>query len=158
MLLCMNIAAIVGEIDAEIDKLRRIREIVQSIRVSAPPKRSKRGRRASQQSGTDVSRPQAELLTDISKVPMPQLIVLPARRKREYRPRIRPVPDMPKALAQAPSSRPIFVPRSAVPNGKPVVAIPRLNEGALEAVVRQNLMNGLRTDRTDALDAGAGVL
>lgn len=138
----MNIAAIVSEIDAEIDKLRRIRDIVQSIRVLAPPKGSKRKRRRSQPSRTDVSKLQAELLSDIDEVKMtqPQLIVLPARRKREYRLKSRPTREMPRALARAPSTQPVFVPRSAVPNAKSIVIATRHSDDALEAAVRKSLM------------------
>jgi hypothetical protein len=129
----MNIAVIVSEIDAEIEKLHRIRGIIQGLSAPVHRLRPKRKRMSRQPMEVGLSEPQIKAL--------PQIVVLPPKEKREYRPRTKPAPEIPKALARAPSTLPVFVPRTAVPNAKPVLMTTRLSEGALEAVVRRNLMD-----------------
>lgn len=130
----MNIAAIVSEIDAEIEKLHRIRDIIYGLSVPVHRSRPKHNRISTEPREVALSGLQMEVL--------PKIEVVPPKEKREYRPRTRTVAEMPKALARAPSTQPVFVPRSDIPNAKPVITMPRLNEDALEAIVRQNLMGG----------------
>ena len=131
----MNIAAIVTEIDAEIEKLHRIRAILQGLSAPLHPLRPARKHRSSEPAEVRLPSPQIEVL--------PKIEVLPPKTKREYRPRTRPAPELPKALAPAPSTQPVFVPRAAVPNTKALFMMPRLSGGALEAVVRKNLTRGV---------------
>lgn len=138
----MNIAAIVAEIDSEIEKLRTIRHIIQGLSAPAHSVRRKPKRSTSSQlPEINHVEPQIEVL--VQNEVLPQIKVVPPRQKREYRPRTRPSPQIPKALARAPLTGPVFVPRSAVPNTKLILTTPRLSHDALEAVVRQNLMGGV---------------
>jgi hypothetical protein len=125
----MDLASILLQIDAEISKLQRIREIVQTLagsRVSVRrPRRSK--------AIAPVSPPSASA---------PELVILPPKQKREYRPRLKPAPTAPRALGPAPSQKPVFVPRASV--ATPVEqnhAQPEIR--SLEALVRHNLLGGV---------------
>jgi hypothetical protein len=132
----MNIATIVSEIDAEIEKLRTVRDIIQGLSLPVHRLPAKRKKRMSRKpAGAGLSMPPIKVL--------PRIVVVPPKQKREYRPRTRLAPEISNALARAPSTRPVFVPRAAVPNAKPVIATPRLSEAALEAAVRQNLLGGV---------------
>jgi len=131
----MDIGIIVAEIDAEIEKLRRIRHIIQGL--SVPVRRLRREHK-------QVSVQPAQIGSSNSPVEIvPKIEILPPKKIREYRPRVRRALEMPKALAAAPSSRPVFVPRSAVPISKAAIAVPTLTATALELAVRQKLMGGI---------------
>lgn len=136
----MNIAAILSEIDAEIETLRDIRSIIQELSAPVRPLRRKRKRTSSQPQEIGHVELRVEVLPRIEL--LPQIKVMPPKQRREYRPRTKPVLEMPRALARAPSTQPVFV-RRTVLETKPVFTAPGLNETALEAVVRQNLMGGI---------------
>lgn len=124
----MDIPAIVRELDAEIDRLKRIRQIVQGLLGGAPLPAVKQLRKPK----AVVKRPSAAT---------PQLIVLPPKQKREYRPRLKPIVVAPRALAPAPSDKPVFV-----PSASPVVLIPNVKDidvEVLETNVRKNLLGRL---------------
>jgi hypothetical protein len=73
----------------------------------------------------------------------PRLVIVPARKKREYRARTRPAAKTPGALASAPSARPVFVPRAvaAPPASAPKPAT--LTAEQMEAAVRHKLLGGV---------------
>ena len=125
----MDLASILLQIDAEISKLQRIREIVQTLagsRVSV--RRPRRSKAIAPVSPTSAS--------------APELVILPPKQKREYRPRLKPAPTAPRALGPAPSQKPVFVPRASV--ATPVEqnhAQPEIR--SLEALVRHNLLGGV---------------
>lgn len=124
----MNIELIVGEIDAEIEKLKRIRTIL--------------GKLLAPKSRTIAKRRPAPLrqLPQVSVRPEPRLVVLPPKERREYTRRVQPVLVEPKALAAPASSRPVFVPKTAIRNAEPAkVTDPGIN---LEAVMRRKLLGG----------------
>jgi len=128
----MDIAAILREIDAEIEKLRLIRTIVEELLPSAPQTRIRKKRRAPVQ---------RILVTPEPIVQQPTLMILPPKVKREYRPRYRPVEQEARALASVIPNGPVFVPKSGV-------TVPRelINEktgsdpGALEVAMRKNFL------------------
>ena len=125
----MDIAAILHEIDAEIEKLERAREVI--ARLYRPVRhREKKPKRAQTITATT---PRAE----------PALIVLPPSAKREYRTRAKLTPQTARALAAPVSLDPVFVPRAILldlPDPDP-----RVNEfdpQAIEAAMKQNLLSG----------------
>jgi hypothetical protein len=123
----VNIELIVGEIDAEIEKLQRIRAILEDLlrpksRTIAKPRRA-RVRRL----------PQIELQ------PETRLVVLPPRQRRESTRRVKQVVISPKALAAPMSNRPVFVSKAAVRESQPAKAA---HHGSLEAVMRRKLLGG----------------
>lgn len=133
----MDFAPIVRQIDAEIARLKRIREIVEGLRGPALP-----AVRA------HIAEP---VPAEVVPAPVPQLIVLPPRQKREYHRRVRPAVQEPKALSSAPFGGPVFVPKViAVPKPAPKPAFEKNAPAAisaveaLEAAVRRNLLNGAR--------------
>ena len=125
----MDLASILHQIDAEIAKLQRIREIVQGLagsgpRLSPPKPRSK-----------PLAAPRAQMNS------APELVILPPKQKRDYRPRFKPTPFVARALGPAPSARPVFVPRTNVPSqAEQDRGLAEVR--SLEAVVRQNLLGG----------------
>jgi hypothetical protein len=137
----MNIAAILSEIDAEIEALRNIRSIIQGLSAPVHPLRRKRKRTSSQPQESDQVELRVERLPRVEM--LPQIKVVPPKQRREYRPRTKPVLEMPRALARGPSTQPVFVRRTAVSETEPVFTAQGLSETALEAVVRQNLMGGI---------------
>lgn len=125
----MDLASILFQIDAEIGKLHRIREIVQELagsRVHVPKPRRLR---------------LAVAVPPVS-VPAPKLVIIAPKQKREYRPRLRSAPITPRALGPAPSEKPVFVPRANVATR---VAQDRTlaRVDSLETLVRQNLLGGV---------------
>lgn len=135
----MDFAPIVRQIDAEIARLERIREIVASLRGPALP---------ALRVHTPTPAP-VELAPPPPPAPVPQLIVLPPRQKREYHRRAPRVVQEPKALSSAPAGGPVFVPKAvvAMPKAAPAQtaedSIPAaLAADALEAAVRRNLLHG----------------
>ena len=124
----MNIELIVGEIDAEIEKLKRIRAILEQLLTPKPQKIAK-PRRARLQ-----SLPQVELH------PEPRLVVLPPKQRREYTRRVKQAAVEPKALAAPMSNRPVFVPKAVVRESQPAQAV---HDGSgLEALMRRKLLGG----------------
>jgi hypothetical protein len=126
----MDFASILQEIDIEIEKLKRIRAIFLGLAGPARQKKQPKPSRLKQQPTVAAS-------------PRPPLVILPPRVKREYRPRLRPTVEMPRALGPAPSNRPVFVPRTIVPaapaRSSEVVA---QDAEVLASVMRRNLLGG----------------
>jgi hypothetical protein len=124
----VNIELIVGEIDAEIEKLQRIRAILEKL--LAPESRT-------------IAKPRPARRKQVPQIavrPEPRLIVLPPIERREYTRRVPPVLIEPKALAAPASSRPVFVPKAAIREAPPAkVADHGIN---LEAVMRRKLLGG----------------
>jgi hypothetical protein len=122
----VNIELIVGELDAQIEKLQQIRAILEELlrpksRGIVKPRRA-RVRRV----------PQIELK------PEPRLVVLPPKQRREYTRRVKQATIEPKALAAPMSDRPVFVPKAAVQESQPAKAA---HDGSgLEAVMRRKLL------------------
>jgi hypothetical protein len=100
----VNIAAIVQQIDLEIERLGRIRAIIAEL---SHPRRAKTSKKRGQ---TELERPTSKLDPD----PGPKLIVLPPKVKREYRPRLKALPRELGALAASVPEKPVFVPRVRV--------------------------------------------
>ena len=125
----MNIELIVGEIEAEIEKLKRIRAILEQLLTPKLQNRVK-PRRASVRPS-----PQVELQ------PEPRLVILPPKRPREYIRRVKQAGVEPKALAAPMSNRPVFVPKAAVGESQPAKAA---HDGSgLEALMRRKLLGGV---------------
>lgn len=125
----MDMAAILQEIDAEIEKLERVREIIAGL-YRPVRRRKKRPKRT----------PPVPAATARAE---PKLVVVPPRTKREYRTRVKATTQIAGALAAPVSYSPVFVPR-AISLDLPVRE-PKLNEldpTALEAAMRQNLLSG----------------
>jgi hypothetical protein len=125
----MNLAAILRELDAEIEKLKRARKSIQEL-AHSPRNRRRKPR-------------QASVLPAIVANPEPQIVVLPPKIRREYRPRVKPRARIAVALAPAPFDKPVFVPRVEV--SPPIATTPKtaeFNADVFEAAVRQNLLLG----------------
>ncbi|HEY4358227.1 MAG TPA: hypothetical protein VGN16_20950 [Acidobacteriaceae bacterium] len=125
----MNIEAILRELDAEIEKLERVRAMFLSLSSYSPSIE------------TPKKRPEKKRALPMTPViPEPQLVVLPPKVKREYQPRPKPATSAPRALAAPVSDRPVFVPRVAlIPPAAEAAPKPALTAEALEKAVRQNL-------------------
>lgn len=123
----MEIASILREIDVEIERLQRIREIVDGLSWS-PPKVAVK------------PNPKAEVLRQASQEP--NLIVDPPRAKRVCARRPKPAREEVRALAPAPFDRPVFVPREALTLAGTEMKRPVFDSDSLEAAVRKNLMRG----------------
>ena len=127
----MDLASILHQIDAELTKLQRIREIVQGLAGSG------------QQSS--LQKPRNSMPTAVPpslSTSAPELVILPPKERREYRSRLKPLPTVVRALGPAPSDRPVFVPRASVPfRAEQDRGLPELH--LLEAAVRQNLLGGV---------------
>src|SRR5579864_2512203 len=126
----MDLASILHQIDAEITKLQRIREIVQALAGRSPHLSSQVPRRFRRAAAVPPP-----------SMPAPELVILPPKQKREYSPRVKPIQTVSRALGPAPSERPVFVSRASLTaqveqDREPVVV------HSLEAVVRQNLLGG----------------
>ena len=124
----MNIKLIVGEIDAEIAKLERIRAVLRELLAPKTQTTAKR-----QPARVKRVRP-------ISPQPEPRLTVLPPKQQREYTRRVKPVVIEPKALAAPASNRPVFVPKAALQETQPAKMTEDRSE--LEAVMRRKLLGG----------------
>jgi len=124
----VNIDLIVGEIDAEIEKLQQIRAILEDLLT--PKSRT-------------VTKPRparVKRLPQIEVQPEPRLIVLPPRRRRESTRKVKPVSMQPRALAAPLSSLPVFVPKAAVRDSQPAKVTGDID--GLEAVMRRKLLGG----------------
>src|ERR1700743_3426436 len=123
----MDLASILQQIDAELTKLQRIREIVQGLAGSGLRLRSQKPPRSRRPAAVRAPAPSA-----------PGLVILPPKQKREYSPRVKPTPAVSRALGPAPSDRPVFVPRAnvafRVEQHRESTEVP-----SLEALVRKNL-------------------
>jgi hypothetical protein len=124
----VNIELIVGEIDAEIEKLKRIRAILEQL-LTPKARKTAKPRRASVR-----PLPQLELR------PEPRLVILPPKRPREYTHRAKQAVVEPKALAAPISNRPVFVPKAAVPDSQPAQTVH--DASGLEALMRRKLLGG----------------
>ena len=119
----MNIELIVGELDAQIEKLQQIRAILEEL---LRPK--SRG----------IVKPRRARVPQIELKPEPRLVVLPPKQRREYTRRVKQATIEPKALAAPMSDRPVFVPKAAVQESQPAKAA---HDGSgLEAVMRRKLL------------------
>ena len=124
----MNIELIVGEIDAEIEKLKRIRAILEQL-LTPKPQRIAKPRRA-----------RIRRLPQVELQPEPRLVILPPKQPREYTRRVKQAAVEPKALAAPMSNRPVFVPKAAVRESQPAQAA---HDGSgLEAVMRRKWLGG----------------
>ena len=124
----MNIELIVGEIDAEIEKLKRIRAILEELLT---PKSQKI---------VEPRRARIRRLPQVELQPEPRLVILPPKRPREYTRRVKQAAVEPKALAAPMSNRPVFVPKAAVRESQPAKAV---HDGSgLEALMRRKLLGG----------------
>ena len=120
---------IVGEIDAEIEKLQGIRAILKKL-LSPQPRMTVKRQSA-----------RVKRLPPIAAQPEPRLIVLPPRQRRAYTRRAKPIIIEPKALAAPASNRPVFVPKAAVRESQPAKVA---GDGSgLEAVMRRRLLGGV---------------
>ena len=127
----MDLASILHQMDTEIAKLQRIREIVQGLAGRSrhlSPQTPRRSRRA------------AAVPTPPTRAP--ELVILPPKQKREYSPRVKPIQTVSRALGPAPSERPVFVPRASLATRVEQDREPTVIH-SLEAVVRQNLLGGV---------------
>jgi hypothetical protein len=120
----MDIAEILFEMDAEIERLGRIRTIVEGL-AWPPPRKQKKPRRRQ-----PIPR---ELV-----IAAPRLTILPPKPRSEYR-RKRKTVSEPRALSSAVPEKPVFVPRAAV-RSELVTNATEFGLDALEAALRQNLL------------------
>lgn len=122
----MDIAAILREIDAELDKLMQVRRILSELIEPSPQKRV-RAKRATPR----LPQPAAE----------PQIIVLPPKLKREYHRRVKQHVPEPRAIGGAVPNAPVVVRKITDETAVPVrvVSIP---EQSLESVMRSKLLGG----------------
>jgi hypothetical protein len=127
----MDVASILRQIDAEITKLQRIREIVHGVAGS--------GRRSS-------SRKQRRLKPTVAQPSLPisvrELVILPPKQKREYSPRVKPIQIVSRALGPAPSDRPVFVSRATIAS-RFEQRSDSTEVHSLEALVRKNMLGGV---------------
>ena len=124
----MNIELIVGEIDTEIEKLQRIRAILELF-LKPQSRRTERPRLARVRRS-----PQIEIR------PEPMLVVLPPKQRREYTRKVKQVVIEPRALAAPMSNLPVFVPKAALRQSQPAKAAH--DGGDLEALMRRRLLGG----------------
>jgi hypothetical protein len=122
----MDIAAILRELDAELERLEQVRAILLSI---AGP-----GRLTTKVRKQEASAPEPVAVAQ----PEPVLTIVPPKVKRVYRPRVKAVAAAVTALAAPLSDKPVFVARAAsvAPAPQPI----RATEESLEASVRRNLL------------------
>jgi len=159
----MQYPAILREIDAELSKLLRVRNILahtvesassnNRIRskqrsakstVSAPLKAAKPKRSASSKSSLAVP---STAIGGTASIPESTVTVLPPKQRREYRRTIKAFVPEPRALA-APRSNAVVVymaPRTAKKSVVPVPASLLASPQNMEAVMRQKLFGGQET-------------
>lgn len=125
----MDIESIVRELDFEIEKLQRIRQIIQGL--LSPARRIRPGKKSAPKS---IVLTQSAIDKQESRV-----TILPPKVKREYRRTIRPNSQMPNALGAPIPVRPVFVPR-IVPKHEHLSQAKELNLEILEAAVRHRLL------------------
>lgn len=143
----MGVTEILREIDAEIRKLEKVREILRES--LATPVRSKR------KSKTRKLTPhKADQLASVIPLPVEaavQITVVPPKRERDRRRRIRMPTPMARAIDVVISEKPVFVPRSPVANLPTGPASPaeELDVSKLEATFRKSLFgdSGAETSR-----------
>jgi hypothetical protein len=124
----VNIELIVGEIDAEIEKLKRIRAILEQL-LTPKSQRIAKPRRA-----------RVRHLPQMERQPEPRLVVLPPKQQREYTRRVKQAAVEPKALTAPLSNRPVFVPKAGIRESQPAKVA---HDGsALEALMRRKLLGG----------------
>lgn len=129
----MDYSAIIREIDGEIEKLLRARQIIADLAVPVrggkPP-----SRRVSVEARTHPA-PTAP--------PQPRVVIVPPRRPREYRRRVQQPPPVPIALGPAPTDRPVVVnpPRPETVMAK-LREVPIPVNTDLETAIRRNLLGG----------------
>lgn len=124
----MHFPAILREIDFEIDRLTRARNILAELAGSSVTKMNKAAKTLEQ-------KPQ-------SAIPVPVLKVLPPKQRRTYQRRVKPHVPEPRALAAPRSDKPVVYTPPKPENGEtsspPIVAPQSLN--VLEAAIRHNLI------------------
>ena len=130
----MDIAAILRQIDAEIEKLKRIRTVIEELLPPAPRKKIEARRRKPVR--------QSEVVPEPRTIVTPtRLIVVPPTVKREYRPRYKLIALEPRALASVIPNKPVFVPKADVIAPPNLVINGRgVDPEALEAALRKNLL------------------
>ncbi|WP_035348060.1 hypothetical protein [Edaphobacter aggregans] len=129
----MEIAAILREIDAEIERLQYIRTIVEGLAWPAPRKQKQPRKQKEPRQPKPV--PQEPIIAT------PTLTFLPPKQRTEYRRRKKPAPEQPRALSSAVPDKPVFVPRAAVSALTEIVTKPvEFTPEALEAALRQNFL------------------
>jgi hypothetical protein len=129
----MDIAAILREIDAEIEKLERIRTIVEELLSPAPRKNIRTKRR--------VPVEHKEVITEPKLIVLPPTLVLPPKLKREYRTRYKAFVQEPRALTSVIPKNPVFVPKAeVVARPELVISTTEFNAEALEAALRKNFV------------------
>jgi hypothetical protein len=141
---CMDYGSILHEIDAELDRLMKIRAILSGLLQPAPATQDTEVATAAPAVRRKKSKPQqapAEERTQVV-VPEPQVVVLPPKQKREYRRRSRTHVPEPRALAAPRSDRPVVVQKSASPVVVRAVVPPAASSEEIEAVMRQKLLGG----------------
>ena len=125
----MDIAAIVHEIDAEIEKLKLIREIIAGL--YRPVRHTEQKSKRTQTVPATISHAE------------PTLVVLPLRTKREYRTRVKATPQTTRALAAPVLQSPVFVPRAvSLESPDRDSRVSGFNPLAMEAAIRQTLLGG----------------
>ena len=125
----VNIELIIGEIDAEIEKLVRIRAILEKLLV--PKSRTN-------------AKPRPVRLKQVPQIVVqaePRLVVLPPQQRREYTRRVQRALIEPKALAAPASNLPVFVPKAAIREVQPAKVAGHVT--GLEAVMRRKLLGGV---------------
>lgn len=126
----MNIEGIVKLIDAEVDRLERVRGLLVgevSPSISVRPKRIRR-------------------VKDVAPEPEPVVTALvvtkvPAKLQREFRPRVKRAAPA-TALSSAPLARPVFVPMNKLVVPAPVVKQSHdgVDAAAMESAMRRKLL------------------
>jgi hypothetical protein len=130
----MDIAAILQELDAEIETLECIRTILEGL-SDHPVKRTRRGTR-----NIPKQIPPAPSGVAVTE---PKLIVLPPKVVRRRIRSARVALPEPRALAAPLSERPIFVARPVVPVTTPEgPSETTISHAALESAVRRNILGG----------------
>ena len=159
----MQYLAILREIDAELNKLLRVRDILAGTIESVPlidrirPKKRSAKRissvppRATERIESAPLGTSIRLMPAISEiavsVPEPLVTVVPPKQKREYRRTVKPFVPEPRALA-APRSSDVVVymaPSISTKTMAIVPASPFVSSENLEAVMRQKLFGGTKS-------------
>ena len=134
----MDVTEILREIDAEIRKLERVREILQeSFGTSTRPQRKTRRRKTrSDNSVGSVRAVSPPLPTAVN------ITVVPPKTQREYRRRMKLPSATGRAIDVAISSKPVFVPRAIVASSSkgPAVSVEEPDLSKLEATFRKSLL------------------
>jgi len=97
----VDLPAILKALDADIEKLYRVRDIIAGLEQPAQTRKKKPRRKPLPSSAEHAAEP--------------VLVRLPPKVKREYRPPVKPLTPVPMALAPVSSDRPVLVPRAELP-------------------------------------------